>query len=64
MLWDCILRMLSISGRWVFCRFWVSVRLATRGDSMPRNMLVKLASCSNWSSFGFSATLMVISRRS
>ena len=53
--------MLSSSGRWVFCRFWVSARLAIRGDSMPRNMLVKLASCSNWSSRGFSATLMVIS---
>ena len=60
-LWDWIVRMLSMSGRWTFCRFFVSTRLSRRGDSTPTKTLVKFASRRSSSSWGFSATVTVIS---
>ena len=58
---DWISRTLSSSGRWAFCRFFDSIRLSMRGDSIPTKMLVKLASRRSSSSRGRSATVMVIS---
>jgi hypothetical protein len=58
---DWISRMLSSSGRWAFCRFFDSIRLSMRGDSIPTKMLVKFAPRRSSSSRGRSATVMVIS---
>ena len=54
---DWISRMLSRSGRCAFCRFFVSIRLSTRGDSIPTKMLVKLAARRSSRSRGRSATV-------